>query len=154
VTLLKKKQKKRTRWVRVRRVFKVRNFRTRTSEKSADSDVRKALAKIRPKTTFCFNYFLVKKLSVLANQTLLLEPIVLRLLEHMFCPKTLILLLVPIMTTGMTPAILIIQLTSTILASLLPSLSNRMMWYSIWMDIPYSRVRSSICCRGSVIWLR
>jgi hypothetical protein len=41
---------KQTRWVRVRRVFKVRNFRTRTSEKSADSDsdsdVRKALLKI------------------------------------------------------------------------------------------------------------
>jgi hypothetical protein len=34
-----------TRWVRVRRIFKVRNFRTRSSEKSADSDsdVRKAL---------------------------------------------------------------------------------------------------------------
>jgi hypothetical protein len=30
---------KQTRWVRVRRVFKVRNFRTRTSEKSADSDL-------------------------------------------------------------------------------------------------------------------
>jgi hypothetical protein len=29
---------KQTRWVRVRRVFKVRNFRTRTSEKSVDSD--------------------------------------------------------------------------------------------------------------------
>jgi hypothetical protein len=29
---------KQTRWVRVRRVFKVRNFRTRTLEKSADSD--------------------------------------------------------------------------------------------------------------------
>jgi hypothetical protein len=29
---------KQTRWVHVRRVFKVRNFRTRTSEKSADSD--------------------------------------------------------------------------------------------------------------------
>jgi hypothetical protein len=40
---------KQTRWVRVRRVFKVRNFRTRTSEKSADSDsdVRKALASIK-----------------------------------------------------------------------------------------------------------
>jgi hypothetical protein len=36
---------KQTRWFRVWRVFKVRNFRTRTSEKSADSDsdVRKAL---------------------------------------------------------------------------------------------------------------
>jgi hypothetical protein len=38
---------KQTRWVRVRRVFKVWNFRTRTSDKSADSDsdmdVRKAL---------------------------------------------------------------------------------------------------------------
>jgi hypothetical protein len=35
---------KQTRWVRVRSLFKVRNFRTRTSEKSADSDsnVRKA----------------------------------------------------------------------------------------------------------------
>jgi hypothetical protein len=38
---------KQTRWVRVRRVFKVQNFRSRTSEKSADSDsdVRKALIK-------------------------------------------------------------------------------------------------------------
>jgi hypothetical protein len=36
------KQYKQTRWVRVQRFFKVRNFRTRTSEKSADSDVWKA----------------------------------------------------------------------------------------------------------------
>jgi hypothetical protein len=62
---------KQTRWVRVRRVFKVRNFRTRTWEKSADldsdSDVRKALLETHDKNrksqklhsleSFCFSFY-------------------------------------------------------------------------------------------------